>query len=148
MFRINIRAGQMVPIMIICCCSNVAAQDDDKAVLARYRAAAAKSGDPTRGKTVFESQQSGCTKCHAVSGKQRKAGPDLAVIGDKFTRDQMIRAVLEPSAAIHPDFATINITTTEGKVINGVLQKRTDSALELLDAEARLVRIASNEIED
>ena len=37
-----------------------------------------------RGKAVFESDRAGCTKCHAFKGVERRAGPDLGVVGDKF----------------------------------------------------------------
>jgi putative heme-binding domain-containing protein len=126
----------------------VRAEDDEKAALAKFREAALTSGDAVRGKLAFESKESGCTKCHVITGGERRAGPDLLVIGDKYTREQLIRAVLEPSATTHPDFATINVTTTGGKVIDGVLHKRTNKDLELLDAEGKLVRIPVADIDE
>ncbi|MBT6496738.1 MAG: c-type cytochrome [Planctomycetaceae bacterium] len=75
---------------------------DDKAILANYRVAAMKSGKAARGKLVFESKEAACKNCHAINGKERLAGPDLVVVGDKYTREQLITSVLEPSAGIHP----------------------------------------------
>ena len=62
-------------------------------------------------------------------------------------REQLVQSVLEPSARIHPDYGTIVATTTDGKVHTGVLRKRTDEELQLLDAEGRLVRLPLAEIE-
>lgn len=123
------------------------AQDNDKQILARYRTAALQGGDAERGKAVFNSKAAACTKCHVVSGKERKAGPNLRTTGDKFTREQLIRTVLEPSAKIHPDHATTTVTTTAGKAINGVLVSRTGKELQLLDSEGKLVRIPVGTIE-
>jgi putative heme-binding domain-containing protein len=123
------------------------AQQSEKEILGKYRAAALKGGDAKRGLVVFKSKESACTKCHVVSGTERKAGPGLQTIGDKFTREQLIKSVLEPSARIHPDHATTSVTTTAGKVLNGVLQTRTKKELQLLDGEGKLVRIPLTMIE-
>lgn len=121
---------------------------DEKETLAKYRAAALKSGDAARGKQVFESKAAACKKCHLISGKERLAGPDLAVIGDKFTREQLIQSVLEPSARIHPDYATLNVITGDGKAHTGVLLQRTDKAIELFDAEGQLAKIPLADVDD
>jgi hypothetical protein len=100
-------------------------QPNQKDDLAPYRQAGLIGGNPARGRAVFESDKAGCTKCHVLRGDERRAGPDLGVIGDKFEREELVRAVLEPSARIHPDYGTIVATTTDGKVHTGVLRKRT-----------------------
>ena len=123
------------------------AQDNEKQILGRYQAAALKGGHAGRGESVFKSKQAACAKCHVLSGKEKKAGPKLGTIGDKFTRDQLIRSVLEPSAGIHPDHATTTVVTTAGKTINGVLQSRSKQELQLLDVEGKLVRIPLGMIE-
>jgi putative heme-binding domain-containing protein len=123
------------------------AQDNEKEILGRYRAAALMGGDAGRGKVVFESKQAACAKCHVLSGKENKPGPNLGSIGDKCYRDQLIQSVLEPSAQIHPDHATTTVVTTAGKTINGVLQSRTGKEIQLLDGEGKLVRIPIGMIE-
>lgn len=125
----------------LCLVDGLYGQHEDKELLAEYRGAALLGGDPARGKVVFESKEAGCKKCHVIGGDQRHAGPDLVVIGDKYGREQLIQAVLEPSVTIHPDYATIVATTVDGKVHTGVLRIRTDRHLELLDAESQVVRL-------
>jgi putative heme-binding domain-containing protein len=115
--------------------------------LAAYRQAGLKGGDPKRGATLFESEAVGCKKCHVVKGDERRAGPDLAAIGDKFGREELVRSVLEPSATIHPDFGTVAASTKDGKVHTGVLLKRTAEELQLVDAEGKLVRLPLAEID-
>ncbi len=134
-------------LLLACATAVLIAQDNEKEILGRYRAAALMGGDAGRGKVVFESKQAACAKCHVLSGKEKKAGPKLGTIGDKFTRDQLIQSVLEPSARIHPDHATTTVVTTAGKTINGVLQSRTGKEIQLLDGEGKLVRIPIGMIE-
>jgi len=123
------------------------AQDNAKKILGQYRVAANTGGDVKRGEVVFKSKKAACTKCHILSGTEKKAGPKLGTIGDKFTREQLIRSVLEPSAGIHPDHATSTVVTIAGKTINGVVMVRNKQELQLVDAEGKPVRIAADEIE-
>ena len=71
----------------------------------------------------------------------------MGVIGDKYGREQLVQSVLEPSATIHPDYGTIVATTTDGKVHTGILRKRTEEELQLLDVEGKLVRVPLAEID-
>src|SRR5262245_48159195 len=58
-------------------------------------------GDPARGRKLFEDENKTlCSRCHSVDGSSSKAGPDLAFVGDTNPRRELIRALLEPSAAI------------------------------------------------
>ncbi len=127
--------------------NRVSGQHNETDELARYRQAALLGGDPARGKTLFESEAVGCKKCHVFQGDERRAGPDLGVVGDKFGREQLVQSVLEPNATIHPDYGTIVVTTKAGKVLTGVLSKRTESELQLLDAEGKTVRLPRAEID-
>ncbi|MEK6233942.1 MAG: c-type cytochrome, partial [Planctomycetales bacterium] len=148
MFRFNALIGCCSALLPWALAGDLPAQDDAKAVLAAYREAAMKPGDPARGKTAFESKEAACSKCHLISGDELRPGPDLVAVGDKYSREQMIRAVLEPSAMIHPDFGTITAATRGGKVVTGVLHRRTDDELQLLDADGKLARIPVGEIEE
>ncbi|MEZ6061450.1 MAG: PQQ-dependent sugar dehydrogenase [Planctomycetaceae bacterium] len=144
------------PVLCLCCCLVIvtagrppaATADEDSEVLAEYRAAALEHGDAERGKVLFEARETACNKCHAINGRERLAGPDLAVVGDKLTREQLITAVLEPSAGIHPDYAATTIVLKSGKTATGVVRNRDDTALELFDVEGRVFSIVSADIEE
>lgn len=99
-------------------------------------------GDSARGRVVFQRQNIGCTVCHTVGGENLKAGPDLQGIADKYSRDELIRAVLEPSAAILTGYATRAIVTDSGGVHSGIVVRRDPDEIELLLATNRRVRIA------
>ena len=142
MHRIYLAFG-LCGLLFACLTNRLGGQPIETNELAAYRQAGLEGGDPARGKALFESEAVGCQKCHAFKGDERRAGPDLGVIGDKYGREQLVQSVLEPNATIHPDYGTIVATTTDGKVHTGVLLKRTDAELQLLDADGKLVRLPS-----
>ena len=127
----------------------VQAQDnkEDKKILAEYRTAASKGGDVERGKVVFKSKEAACAKCHILSGMEKKAGPKLGTIGDKFIRDQLVQSILEPSARLHPDHTTTTVVTTDGKTVNGVVQSRSKTELQLIDVEGKLIRVPVSKVD-
>jgi putative heme-binding domain-containing protein len=146
MHRIALTFG-LCGLLFTCLTNRLGGQQNETDELAKYRHAGLNGGDPARGKTLFESEGVGCQKCHVLKGDERRAGPDLGVIGDKYGREQLVQSVLEPNATIHPDYGTIAATTRDGKLHTGVLRKRTDEDLQLLDAEGKLVRLPRAEID-
>jgi putative heme-binding domain-containing protein len=128
-------------LLFTCLTNRLGGQPIETDELAQYRQAGMSGGDAARGKAVFESDKAGCKKCHVFRGDERRAGPDLGAIGDKFGREQLVQSVLEPNARIHPDYSMIVAATTNGKVHTGVLRKRTNEELQLFDAEGKLLRI-------
>ena len=78
-----------------------------------------------------------------------RGAPELRFIGDKYGREQLVESVLEkPNATIHPDYGTVVATTTDGKLHTGVLRKRTNQELQLLDSLGKLVRLPVALIDD
>ncbi|MFP6763117.1 MAG: hypothetical protein VB858_05855, partial [Planctomycetaceae bacterium] len=107
-------------LLLTAAAGRIYGQGADQKILDQFRAAAAKGGSAGRGKVVFQSRAAACSKCHILSGMERKAGPKLGTVGDKFTREQLMTAVLEPSARLHPDYTTTTVVTTAGKTVSGV----------------------------
>jgi putative heme-binding domain-containing protein len=80
-----------------------------------------KGGDWARGRQVFFSQEAACGRCHQVGGEGGKIGPDLSNL---IHRDyaSVLRDIVEPSAAINPDFISYVIELKNGKVLAGVVR--------------------------
>lgn len=123
-------------------------QDDAKEAASRFRAAAERGGDAAAGYRVFRSDKAGCMKCHTVGTRERLAGPDLSVVGDKFDRAQLIKSILEPSARIHPDHATTSVVLKSGRVVHGVLKRRTAELVEIFDDKGQPRTIQLSDIEE
>lgn len=106
-----------------------------------------REGHALRGKELLANEQkTGCLKCHTVDGKGGRAGPDLFAIGDKYPRGQLIRAILEPSSALTAGYSTTVVETQSGDQHQGILKEVSDEMVGLMEADGRLVRIASRDI--
>jgi len=77
------------------------------------------SGDPVRGKMIFQLQKSQCTNCHQVDGWGGILGPDLSNIGSSKNEKLLVSAILEPSAEISPEWQGWYLVTEEGKTVYG-----------------------------
>lgn len=105
-------------------------------------------GDPSRGKELFHSpDRLACGKCHTIDGSGQLAGPDLMDIGDAFTREDLITAVLEPSAFIAIGYANVSITTTSGEEHTGTLKDVSADSTVLVGADGRRITIPKAHIE-
>ena len=54
------------------------------------------------------------------AGDGQWVGPDLSTIGVKYGRDELIRSILSPSAAIGFSFRSLVVALTDGRVITGL----------------------------
>ena len=102
-------------------------------------------GDARRGEIVFERKN--CFRCH---GEGRRLGPDLAGIAQRFSRDDLFTAIIDPNKDISPAYIATTIITTSGKIHNGMviysspdlylLQTTPDTTLRFPRAEIQLVQ--------
>ncbi|MGK0186158.1 MAG: aldose 1-epimerase [Verrucomicrobiales bacterium] len=104
-------------------------------------------GDAARGKSLFHEARSLCANCHSVDGNASKAGPDLYAAGDAFGRRDLIDAVLKPSTTIAPGYGAVIVETTAGTSYIGTLKQKTDSKIELMGVDGKLVSLALTDVE-
>jgi putative heme-binding domain-containing protein len=113
------------------------------------RLAMLQEGDAARGQKLFaDEQRVACAKCHSVNGKGAKAGPDLFAVGDRFSRRDLIDAVLTPSATIADGYGTILVETKSGEEYQGTLKQVTDAGVELMGGDGKVIRIAAGDIQE
>lgn len=103
------------------------ANSDRAKVMADYRESAAGTGDAQHGKAVFEEN---CARCHMPRKQGGRVGPDLSGVNNK-TREELLKAILDPSAAIEPRFVNYIVTTKDGQVFDGVIANETPAAITL-----------------
>jgi putative membrane-bound dehydrogenase-like protein len=97
------------------------------AVVASYRDALNMKGDVARGKKAFEDN---CAKCHMPRRQGGRVGPDLSGINNK-TKEELLTSILNPSYAIEPRFVNYVVTTTDGRMFDGVIANETPGAITL-----------------
>lgn len=108
----------------------------------------ALSGDAGRGEALFlESPTLSCRNCHAHKGIGRTVGPDLGRIGSKYPKAEILEHILKPSKAIDEEYRVQTVETKDGRLVNGLVVRRTGTELELRDAEGKSVVIPTSEIE-
>ncbi|MEY4918354.1 MAG: hypothetical protein RL616_2267, partial [Verrucomicrobiota bacterium] len=106
-------------------------------------------GDAEHGRKIYaEDRRMICARCHSIDGHGGKAGPDLAAIGDRFLRRELIRSILEPSAALAIGYSTTVVTTKYGEEYTGVLKQVTAEWLELVGGDGRPMRILMADIKE
>ena len=115
-----------------------------------YRAVALKGpGQPDRGRKLFSDLKGlACIKCHSVGKEGGAVGPELSSVASKYPRDELIAAVLYPSAKISSGYEPSALALSDGRVLNGIIRNETPDSLELQDADAKTARIAKDQIEE
>ena len=76
-------------------------------------------GDPQIGEMIFQSSWAICQTCHQVEGWGGVIGPDLSHIGSSKSVEQLVRAIVDPSAEIAPEWQGWFVTSQEGKTHYG-----------------------------
>ena len=86
-------------------------------------ASSLSGGDPNRGRQIlFRNQNAQCMKCHAYDDRGGNAGPRLNGVANRISREQMLEALISPSARLSPGFGVVTLEMKDGKKISGVLQ--------------------------
>jgi putative heme-binding domain-containing protein len=114
----------------------------------RPKSILALKGDVGRGEKLFWSQAVNCGSCHKVGDKGTPIGPDLSAIGKLRTREDLLESVLEPSRRIEPKFAAYLVRTADGRSLTGLLVKRDDKEIVLLDAQNKQIRVKAADLEE
>src|SRR6185437_3405481 len=104
-------------------------------------------GDVVHGKTLFEDQQKlACSKCHVVNGQGGRVGPDLSSAGDKFGRQELIDAIVLPSATIAVGYSTTVVKMRDGQVREGIIKDDSAGALVLMGADGQAMTLPKDQI--
>lgn len=105
--------------------------------------------DFTQGRDLF--RKTGCGVCHAFGSESEGSGlaPDLTAVASKFTRDVILRDILEPSATLNGQFFHTAFTLKDGSVVTGsvidVVDKKIVVAPVMMNPQAT-VEIAAGDV--
>lgn len=115
-----------------------------------------RDGDAARGREVFfrapgaqaNAGALACGACHRVQGQGNWVGPDLSTIGAKGSREELLRSILNPSAAIGYNYRAVTVATNDGRTITGLVVEDSPDRLVLKDAEGRRVTLRPSEVDE
>ncbi len=90
-------------------------------------------GDWKKGHELFFGEAR-CSTCHTVRGEGAQVGPDLSNLV-YVDPSRVLSDVMEPNAAINPDFLTYQAKLRTGEELTGVLQVMAGDQVRLVNAE-------------
>ncbi|MEM6843924.1 MAG: HEAT repeat domain-containing protein [Bacteroidota bacterium] len=106
-------------------------------------------GDPEQGqRLVFLHSTAQCMKCHAYDDYGGNAGPRLNGIADRLTREQILEAIVNPSARIAPGYGVVTLKLKDGETISGILQEENGEEVVIKVGSQPDKAIAKAEIEE
>ena len=104
-------------------------------------------GNARNGRNIFlYNSTAQCVRCHGLGDETGTVGPPLRQIGGALTREQLLQALIEPSARLAPGFGSVKITLKDNQEITGILMEETPEELILKTAEAEPMEIPVSRI--
>jgi putative membrane-bound dehydrogenase-like protein len=106
-------------------------------VLAQYRSALELTGRRNVGEVLFKKN---CAQCHPVQRVGPEVGPDLVRVR-KREPAALLMDILDPNAAVVPNYVAYNVTTASGDVFTGLVvgQSAGDVTLRIAGGEERKI---------
>jgi quinoprotein glucose dehydrogenase len=105
-------------------------------------------GNRGEGRNIFSYNSAAqCTRCHAIDKEGGNVGPPLTHIASTLTREQMLEALVDPSARIAPGYGNVSLKLKGGQEVYGVLAKETATELTITTSDAEPLVIPVSRIE-
>ncbi len=101
-------------------------------------------GDAALGRQIFLRQ--GCSACHTVAADEPAKGPLLAGLAARFSRAQLVEAILRPDAVIAQGFEAQWFETKKQGRIEGFVTRSGAETLEVRTAGGEALTIAADDI--
>lgn len=115
---------------------------DPAAWAKRATAVAWDAGDAAAGKVVFA--KASCAACH--NGAQA-IGPSLEGVTKRFSRDDLLTAIVDPNKDVSPRYRTTEVNTRDGKTYRGVVIYEATDGVILHLGTTETVRVSGDNIE-
>jgi len=100
-------------------------------------------GNAVRGAELFARRA--CQQCH--NGRSA-LGPDLAGVSSRFSREDLLTAIVAPSRDVSNRYQTTVVTTKEGKVYSGLVVYESTDGFLLRNGSGQTFRIESSQVEE
>lgn len=101
-------------------------------------------GDAEKGHILFTKAQ--CASCHRYGSSGDSTGPDLTSIASRFSRREIVEAIVDPSKVISDQYKSKTILTESGMQFSGMMIKDADGYT-LLQSNGEKVQIAESEVD-
>ncbi|MEW4569967.1 hypothetical protein AB1L88_19050 [Tautonia sp. JC769] len=116
---------------------------DPSAWSERFAAIDWSAGDAERGRSVFDRAQ--CSACHSGN---RAVGPELSGITGRFSRDDLLTAIIQPSRDVADRYRSLVVATDEGAIHQGIVIYDAVDSLILQTGPTETILIDGDTIEE
>jgi putative heme-binding domain-containing protein len=99
--------------------------------------------DPSLGRAIFGKT---CQQCHTLYGVGSNVGPDLTG-SNRSDIDYLLSNIVDPSAVMAKEYRPAVVTTTDGRVITGIVSAENDKSVTLRTATETIV-LPKSEIDE
>jgi quinoprotein glucose dehydrogenase len=106
-------------------------------------------GDAEHGRKLFsESEALACRRCLGVVPGKVLVGPNLADVGLRRTRNELLESIVAPNAKIAEGFKTTVFLLDSGKVVAGIVKRQDAKHAVLVDPENKELDVNLEEVEN
>ena len=85
------------------------------------------TGDAARGRILIKSGAGQCLSCHKAEGQGVNFGPDLSGIGSKYSADQILQQIINPSAIVEQDYRAFAFDLDDDISGSGFIRAKNDT---------------------
>jgi putative heme-binding domain-containing protein len=114
--------------------------------LTRHLRTPTSRGDAARGAAVYA--KANCAKCHRFGETGESHGPDLTSVAKRFSKREILEAILFPSHVVSDQYASKSVRTTDGRVLSGLAAITAEGDVLLRLPTLETVQVPRDEVED
>lgn len=100
-------------------------------------------GNAISGKAAFTKFQ--CAACH--NGGGQNSGPSLAGVASRFSRDDVLRAIVDPNDNVPDRYRATMVATEDGQLFQGSVVYESMAGIMLATSTGEVVRIDAKDVE-
>jgi cytochrome c oxidase cbb3-type subunit III len=101
-------------------------------------------GSTVEGERIYKA--SGCSGCHAISGKGGLIGPDLTAVAQRRTLGELKQAVVDPDAVVPSEYWSMSAQTSSGQKVSGTRLNEDTHSVQIRDEKGRLISLLKRDL--
>ncbi|TDK42810.1 HEAT repeat domain-containing protein [Algoriphagus formosus] len=106
-------------------------------------------GNVREGRTIFfQNQAAQCIRCHAYDDMGGNAGPRLNGIARQLSREELLIALVEPSARLAPGYGFVTLELENGETVSGTLQNDSAEGVSIKNGQGEIKSYSNAEIKE
>jgi len=98
-------------------------------------------GDSKCGEELFKFHAASCIRCHKIANVGGDAGPDLAGVGKRLTREQILESLITPNSVVVPGYGQVTLKLEDGNLLVGSIVEENAEKITIKDANAKVTTV-------